>query len=168
MRRLTVVAAIAVLLAACTTSEDTTTTAAEEAAPEATIAAEPEDESATGPETSPAEVVFDAQESDGSSIVVASVTLPADGFIAVHSNADGAPGPVVGHSELLSAGTATDVVVTLDTPLAATDLLFPMAHIDIDQDGVYTFFPPDDVIDTPATTAAGDIAVVGAEVTIGG
>lgn len=168
MRRLTVTfAVLAVVLAACATSEDTTTAPVDTtAAPEATTAA-PGDEAAD-PATSPAEVVFEDQSSDGATIVVASVTLPAAGFIAVHGNADGGPGPVVGHSELLPAGTTTDVVITLDTPLAETDLLFPMAHIDMDQDGVYTFFPPDDVIDGPATTADGDVAVVGAEVTVGG
>lgn len=122
---------------------------------------------ATPPAMSPAEVVFDAQTSDGTTIVVASVTLPSQGFIAVHSNNDGQPGAVVGHSDLLSAGTSTDVVITLDQPLATTDLLFPMAHIDVDVDGVYDFDPPDVAVDLPATTADGKVAVVSAEVTIG-
>jgi hypothetical protein len=117
---------------------------------------------------SPAEVVFDAQTSDGTSIVVASVTLPSPGFIAVHGNADGGPGPVIGHSELLPAGTSTKVVVTLDEPLTATDLVFPMAHIDVDGNGEYGFIPPDITIDLPATTADGAVAVVGAEVTVEG
>ena len=120
------------------------------------------------PETSPAEVVFDAQSSDGSSIVVASVTLPSAGFVAVHSNADGGPGPVIGNSALLAAGTSTDVVVMLDTPLTVTGLVFPMAHIDIDGDGEYTFTPPDNAVDTPAGTADGGVAVAGGEVTIEG
>lgn len=118
------------------------------------------------PAMSPAEVVFDAQTSDGTTIVVASVTLPAPGFVVVHANADGGPGPVVGHSDLLPAGTSTDVVVALDTPLQATDLLFPMAHVDADADGVYDFSPPDDTTDAPAMTAGGDVAVTGAEVTV--
>jgi S-layer glycoprotein len=162
MRRSSVLLIVfALLIAACSGTEDTTTTTAAAA----TTTTEVE---AAGPATSPAEIVFDAQASDGSSIVVASVTLPAAGFIAVHSNADGGPGPVIGHSDLLAAGTATDVAITLDTPLTVTDLLFPMVHIDIDEDGVYTFFPPDNVVDIPANTASGDIAVVGAEVSIGG
>ncbi len=153
---------IAVVLAACSDTEDTTTTTAPA---EETTTVAPE---AEAPATAPADIVFEAQESDGSSIVVASVTLPAAGFIAVHSNADGGPGAIIGHSDLLQAGTTTDVVVVLDTPLAATDLLFPMVHIDIDGDGVYTFEPPDNAVDTPGATAGGDIAVVGAEVTVGG
>ncbi|MEE8374926.1 MAG: hypothetical protein V3S26_01220 [Acidimicrobiia bacterium] len=119
------------------------------------------------PAISPAEVVFEAQESDGTTIVVASVTLPSPGFIAVHGNADGKPGPVIGHSDLLSEGTTENVIITLDTPLEATDLVFPMAHIDMDGNGEYEFMPPDNIVDIPATTADDAIAVVGAEVTVG-
>ncbi len=125
-------------------------------------------ESAAGPAMSPAEVVFEDQESDGTTITVASVTLPSPGFIAVHGNKDGGPGPVIGHSDLLPAGTSTNVVVTLDEPLEATDLVFPMAHIDVNGDGVYDFMPPDVAIDLPASTADGGIAVVGGEVTVTG
>ena len=107
------------------------------------------------------------QTSDGTSIVVDSVSLPAAGFIAVHANADGSPGAVIGHSDLLPAGTSTDVVVTLDQALTATDMVFPMAHLDVDDDGEYTFAPPDNAVDTPATTEDGSVAVVGAEVTVG-
>ena len=154
-RVLLLLGALSLVVAACgtATSDTTSTTTTTEAATAA-------------PASSPAEVVFEAQESDGTSIVVASVTLPSPGFIAVHSNDDGHPGAIIGHSDLLAAGTSTDVVVTLDTPLAATDLLFPMAHIDVNGNGVYEFAPPDNVIDFPATTADDAIAVVGAEVTV--
>jgi hypothetical protein len=164
MRRLTYFAVIAIVIAACTSegADETTTTAAAEEAPSTTQAPESE-----GPAMAPAEVVFEAQTSDGSSITVASVTLPSAGFIAVHANADGGPGPIIGNSELLPAGTTTDVVVTLDEPLAATDMLFPMAHIDVDGDGEYLFAPPDNAVDLPAMDADGNVAVVGAEVTVG-
>ena len=111
----------------------------------------------------PAEITFEAQDSDGTTITVASITLPSPGYIAVHGNLDGGPGPVVGHSDLLPAGTSTNVVVTLDEPLGATDMLFPMAHIDVNGNGEYEF-PGEDL---PATTADGGIAVVGALVTVG-
>jgi len=163
MRRLTYLALIVFVIAACSSegADDTTTTAAA-AAPSTTQAPESE-----GPAMAPAEVVFEEQTSDGSSITVASVTLPSPGYIAVHANADGGPGPVIGHSELLPAGTSTDVMVTLDEPLAATDMLFPMAHIDVDEDGEYLFAPPDNAVDLPAMDADGNVAVVGAEVTVG-
>lgn len=164
MRRLTALAlAFGLLVAACggdDAADSTTTTEPEPSTTEAPPATDP------GPPTSPADVVFAAQESDGSSITVSSVTLPAPGFIAVHANAEGAPGPIIGNSDLLPEGTSTDVVVLLDTPLESTDLLFPMAHIDMDGNGEYEFAPPDNAIDIPATTADGSVAVVGAEVTV--
>jgi len=158
MRRvMALVIPLALVAAACGDDAGTTTTTE---APTTTAAA--------APAMSPAEVVFEDQESDGTTIVVASVTLPSPGFIAVHGNANGSPGPVIGHSALLPAGTSTDVAITLDDPLEATDLVFPMAHIDVDGDGVYEFFPPDQTTDGPALTADGDVAVVGGEVTVDG
>ena len=116
----------------------------------------------------PVELEFEAQASDGMTIVVKSVTLPAAGFIAVHGNAAGSAGPVVGHSGLLPEGTTADVQVMLDSPMPATDLLFPMAHIDVNANGVYEFAPPETVVDVPGVTAEGAVAVVGAEVTVEG
>ena len=165
-RSVVVLLALGLLLVACggdETSETTTTTEAV-----TTTAAPTPSTTLAGPAISPAEVVFEDQESDGSSIVVASVSLPSPGFIAVHGNADGGPGPVIGNSELLPAGVSTDVVVELDNPLATSDLVFPMAHIDMDGDGVYEFMPPDNAIDIPATTSDGSVAVVGGEVTVTG
>lgn len=153
MRRTAILTVIfALVVAACGDDDATTTTAAGGDGPAA---------------MAPAEVVFEAQTSDGTTITVASVTLPAAGFIAVHGNSDGSPGPVVGHSDLLPAGTSTDVVITLEVPLQSTDLLFPMAHIDVDEDGEYDFVPPDNTVDGPAQTADGSVAVTGAEVTVG-
>ncbi len=160
MYRIAAVAAVIVVAACGGTSDETATTLSTTTPPEPTTTEAP------SPAMSPAEVVFEAQTSDGTSIVIASVTIPSPGYIAVHGNAEGSPGAVVGHSDLLPAGTSTDVVVTLDQPLAASDLLFPMAHIDLDGDGEYLFAPPDDAVDLPATDAEGNVAVVGAEVTI--
>lgn len=162
-------AGLVLLVAACGGSNASDTTSAPETTSPSTVTTTPAETTTTaapGPPTSPAEVVFEDQESDGTEIVVASVTLPSPGFIAVHGNSDGAPGPVVGYSHLLPAGTSTDVAVSLDAPLESTDLLFPMAHIDANENGEYEFFPPDEVIDGPASTAGGEVAVVGAEVTV--
>ena len=164
MRRvLTMLAGVALVAAACGGDDDAdTTTAAPTTAATGTTAA-PE---AEGPPTAPSEIVAEAQTSDGTTITVIRVSLPSPGFIAVHSNADGGPGPVIGHSDLLEAGTSGDVTVTLDEPLTSSDTVFPMVHIDFDEDGVYEFFPPDETVDIPGVTADGEVAVVGAEVTV--
>jgi len=118
------------------------------------------------PESGPSSLEADDQEGLGLGVSVASVTLPAQGFIAVHAEADGAPGPVIGHSDLLPAGTSTDVEIIFDEPLEASAKVFPMAHIDMDGDGQYTFMPPDNAIDLPALLDNGDIAVVAVNLTV--
>ncbi|MFQ5522511.1 MAG: hypothetical protein ACE5F5_02910 [Acidimicrobiia bacterium] len=154
MKRTSVaLAGLALVAAACTTSSEPEAATTTEAPPQATTT----EQMTQRPATFPAEVVFEAQTSDGSTIVVASVTLPASGFVAVRSNSDGKPGPVIGHSELLPVGTSTDVVITLDQPLEATGLVFPMVRIDMDGDGEYTFMPPDNAVDIPL--ASGEIVV---------
>ena len=132
-----------------------------DSAPDAT-----EEPDSSQPVTGPAELTASDQEGDGTTVTVDSVTLPTDGFIAVHADADGNPGPVIGHSDLLDEGTSTDVVITLDTPLEATASVWPMAHVDANGNGVYEFTPPDEVIDIPATFASGDTAVVSVTVTV--
>lgn len=115
--------------------------------------------------TAPATVSGATQSSDGTS-VVASTSLPGPGFIVIHADNDGAPGAVIGHSALLPAGESVDVVITLDTPLGESGVVWPMAHVDGNANGEYDFSPPDVVADGPAFTADGDVAVGPIEVTV--
>jgi hypothetical protein len=154
-RTLLILAALAIVSACGGGADETTTTTAST-----------DTTGAAAPAVSPSDIVAEDQSSDGTTITVASVTLPSPGFIAVHGNSDGQPGPVIGNSELLPVGTSTNVVVALDQPLTATDMVFPMVHIDMNSNGVYEFFPPDETIDSPGTFADGSVAVVGCEVTV--
>jgi len=155
-RLATLLVGIGLVAAACSSgaTDDTTTTTTTETA------------TSQAPATSPATVTVEDQMSDGTTVVVASVELPTNGFIAVHADNGGSPGAVIGHSDLLPAGTSTGVVVTLDTELEGTSIVWPMAHIDMDGDGEYTFQPPDNAIDVPAVTAEGNVAVAPAAVTL--
>lgn len=165
--RLSLIAIIALLVAACggedttQTTEATTTTAAPTTTTVAATTTEPD-----GPSTGPADITFESQTSNGESITIASVTLPTDGYVVVHADADGTPGAVIGWSDLLPEGTSTDVTVTFEEPLTETQTVFPMAHIDANGNGEYEFFPPDDTTDIPATFEDGSVAVVGGEVTV--
>jgi predicted ribosomally synthesized peptide with SipW-like signal peptide len=85
-----------------------------------------------------ASVNFEDQESDGSSVVVDSVTLPEGGYVVIHESDGGAPGPVLGNSSYLPAGTSSDVTVTLDSPISGSQELIAMAHKD-DGDQQYEF-----------------------------
>lgn len=80
------------------------------------------------------------QTSDGMSITVAEVEIhEADGgFIAVHIDQSGAPGPVVGHTALLKTGENKNVVVKLDAKQATGDY-WPMLHSDSNKNGTYDF-----------------------------
>ncbi len=151
-------AGLALTLAACGGDDDSVST------PSAT-----EDDTSGGatadPPTQPASITFDAQDSDGTTITIAAAELPADGFIAVHGDGGGSPGPVIGVSELIRAGTSTDVVITLDAPLEGDTTLYPMVHIDTNGNGIYEFGSVEGV-DGPGVTAAGDVAVVGGAVTL--
>lgn len=153
-----VLCALVLVAAACGDDDSSADTSAD--APTTT-------EAAAGPTTGPASIVAEDQMSDGTSIVVASVDLPTEGYIVVHADADGSPGPLLGWSDLLPAGTSTDVTVTLNAPLDGDATVWPMAHVDADGDHVYEFMPPDETTDVPATTADGKIAVVPIEVTVG-
>ena len=156
---ISLVAATSLIAAACGSDDDTATT---EPAPVETDAS-----STDTPPLTPASITADAQDSDGTSVTVASVTLPAPGFVAVHADNDGAPGAILGNSELLPAGESTDVVVSFDEPLTDNQTAFPMAHVDVNDNGVYEFNGSDVTIDQPATTEDGMIAVIPVELTVG-
>ncbi|MCL4860800.1 MAG: hypothetical protein KJZ93_15395 [Caldilineaceae bacterium] len=82
------------------------------------------------------------QESDGASVTIASVTAAAAGWIVIHLDADGRPGPVIGQSAV-EAGENTDVVVALDPPLEEETALWAMLHVDEGVVGEYEFPGPD-------------------------
>ena len=166
MRKLLLIlAVVALVAAACGDSGDGDAASAPTTAP--TTAAPTTTEAEPAVVDSPASIEVDGQASTGSTIVVRSVDLPAAGFVVVHADNDGAPGMVIGHSDLLPAGVSTDVVVTLDKPLEGDAKVFPMAHVDANANGEYEFAPPDDLTDVPALTADGKVAVVGADITVG-
>ncbi len=82
------------------------------------------------------------QTGDGSSITVKSVNITGSaGFIAIHADASGQPGPVVGHVAI-PEGDSSDVVVTLDAK-SPTGAYWPMLHVDAGTPGTYEFPGPD-------------------------
>lgn len=79
------------------------------------------------------------QTSDGSSMVVSSVELGGadQGFIGVHSDLDGKPGPVVGFAKV-SKGSTSELKVAFDKPVI-TGAYWPMLHVDDHAVGTYEF-----------------------------
>ena len=79
------------------------------------------------------------QSSDGTTMTVAQVDLEGidQGFIGVHMDLDGKPGPVVGVAQL-KKGSTEDLVVRFDKPVTTGDF-WPMLHVDDSQLGTYEF-----------------------------
>ena len=59
------------------------------------------------------------------------------GFIGVHMDLDGKPGPVVGVAQV-EKGTTEDLVVRFDEPVAS-GAFWPMLHVDDHAIGTYEF-----------------------------
>lgn len=104
------------------------------------------------------------QETDGQTITVDQVSIEGTpGWIAVHSDADGAPGPVIGTASI-AEGESSDVSVTLDEPLNETASVWPMLHVDDGEADTYEFGQVDGV-DLPVTDG-GSPVMMQVEVTV--
>ncbi|MDK1045951.1 MAG: hypothetical protein QGM45_09745 [Anaerolineales bacterium] len=86
-------------------------------------------------------------------VTIAFVSAAAPGWIVIHAQADGAPGPVIGSAPIF-VGYNADVAVEIDMG-AATDTLYAMMHLDLGAAGVYEF-PGDDV---PVFDADGNVVL---------
>lgn len=128
-RTTTALALVAVSLAGCGGSSAAGTAAAPPAAGASTPGAAP----ATGTVTAV------DQSGDGTTLTVQGVSLAgvAQGWIAVHRDLGGKPGPVVG-TVRVQAGSSTDVVVRLDQKVT-TGAFWPMLHVDDHAVGTYEF-----------------------------
>jgi hypothetical protein len=125
-----------------------------------------------------ASVVFNNQTTEGTTVVVESVTMSEGGFIAIHNTSlreGNTLGSVVGVSEPLSAGTHENVEATLfDVPgqnfaenmtLEESQTLIAMPHFDTNDNGVYDFITSNATEDGPYT-ANGSAVVDPVSVTV--
>jgi hypothetical protein len=78
------------------------------------------------------------QESNGASVGVAQVVATEQGWIVIHADVEGKPGPVLGQASV-PPGTTDNIVVTLDTPLTESRSLWAMLHVDVGTMGTYEF-----------------------------
>ena len=72
-----------------------------------------------------------------SKVTVAKVFSDGPGWIVIHAQADGKPGPIVGFSPVAD-GENTDVAVEIDTS-GATETLYAMLHTDAGEVGTWEF-----------------------------
>jgi uncharacterized surface protein with fasciclin (FAS1) repeats len=100
-------------------------------------------------------------------INITRATINEPGWVVIHADVDGAPGPVVGYAPL-PAGISANIPVAIDAA-AATTTLHAMLHIDAGAAGVFEY--PDGA-DTPVqrgdTVVMRPFQVTGAELTVAG
>jgi hypothetical protein len=85
----------------------------------------------------PALVMADQAAVDGT-ITIKNALIDAPGWLALHADNEGAPGPVVATAQLHS-GANWNVTLTLPAGTAAGTTFFPMLHYDTGEAGVYEF-----------------------------
>lgn len=92
------------------------------------------------------------QKAEGSTIVVESVTAPADGFLVVHAVQDGKPVTPGSHGyAAVKAGENKDVRIELDAaPMAGAEYVV-MLHEDTGEKGKYEFAEGMTDVDKPVT-----------------
>jgi len=91
----------------------------------------------------------------GEGVIIKSMTLDKPGFVVIHKDGGGKPGPVIGHSALISAGTHENVKVMFDSAQAG-ERVFPMLHYD-DGDGQYKFPGPDGPVKADGKVLVGPV-----------
>jgi len=109
-------------------------------------------------QVTPSVTVNDQALADGQ-VTVAAVVSDGPGWIVIHAQADGAPGPVLGYSPVAD-GENSDVAVAIDEA-GATEVLYAMLHIDAGAAGTYEF-PGDDApakVDDQPVVAAFNLAI---------
>lgn len=76
-------------------------------------------------------------------VVIDRVIMNQDGWIVVHADEDGEPGPVIGYTEV-PEGVSTEVFVQI-SPEDTTEILYAMLHVDEGTEGEFDFPDGDDV-----------------------
>lgn len=84
----------------------------------------------------------------GVEVFIEDITLKNPGYVVIHREVDGTPGPIIGSSDLLPAGETKNLIVSLNESVKEGDVLFAMLHSD-NGDGTFEFPGPDaPVLDT--------------------
>lgn len=83
-------------------------------------------------------VTANDQGSTGANVFVSKVTAAVSGWMVIHSDDGGKPGPVLGQTQV-DAGESENVIVELTEPLTADTKLWAMLHVDEGMAGAYEF-----------------------------
>jgi plastocyanin len=70
-------------------------------------------------------------------VIIAEVVSDGPGWLVIHAQADGKPGPILGYSPVAD-GSNADVAVGIDAA-SATEILYAMLHSDAGEPGIWEF-----------------------------
>ncbi|MCH8049123.1 hypothetical protein IH979_00185 [Patescibacteria group bacterium] len=90
------------------------------------------------PPPTTASLTVSDQELVGNEVVIDAFDLDQPGYVVIHKDVDGAPGPVIGNSDFIQAGSYKNVRVKFDVSEAGEGI-FAMLHYDDDGDEEYGF-----------------------------
>ncbi len=125
---------IALIVAACQGQSAPAPQPTDTPAPAPTTPSEPTPTEA--PSITPAVQVEDQKLMDGK-VAIARVTAPQDGWIVIHAQKDGKPGPILGFAPV-KAGNNENVLVEID-PAMASPTVYAMLHVDAGESGKFEF-----------------------------
>jgi hypothetical protein len=98
--------------------------------------------------------------------VVDLVSMPAAGWVVARIDQGGAPGEVIGISELLSIGVIERVAVPFFVPISEDTVVHVTLHVDVDRDGRFTYEPPASFVDEVAVRDDGQPATARALISL--
>ena len=96
----------------------------------------------------------------GKTIQIPDVVLKdSKGYVAIHADANGSPGPVIGVSDQLPSGETQDVHIKLTKRLTSSADVWPMVHLETNNNSTYDF-GNDPTQDGPAKTSSGGVVTI--------
>jgi hypothetical protein len=106
-----------------------------------------------------ASVTVSDQAIEDGMVTVATVVSDGPGWIVIHADEDGSPGPVIGQAQV-SDGTNDDVSVEIDAGMA-TETLYAMLHEDTGEEGTYEFPDGDPPVQVEGSVVVEPFTVTG-------
>jgi len=100
------------------------------------------------------------RQAGGTNVFVENVVLENDGYVVIRRDENGKPGAIIGVSDLLPKGVASNILMDINEEIVEGDSLFAMIYTD---DGDKVFSPDTDIpaVDNDGNTILVQFDIVG-------